>query len=226
MFHQISSIGIKNNYSESKIEKTKLVNGISFIGVPICIFYFALFGLTGYHYHALVFFLGVVIFSLTLLFNKLFGLNFARIYISIFAPICFGYVNVISGNDAGFYMGFIVTTIPSLLLFDTLKQSVFFIILSLALLALSIIGTVFIEPVAIIKFAMVLHLINLFTVIIATLTVVFIFKKELNESKAKTDEKQKEILDSIRYAKRIQHALLPSEKYVERSLKKLKEKPD
>jgi hypothetical protein len=123
-------------------------------------------------------------------------------------------------------MGFIVTTIPSLLLFDTLKQSVFFIILSLALLALSIIGTVFIEPVAIIKFAMALHLINLFTVIIATLTVVFIFKKELNDGKAKIDEKQKEILDSIRYAKRIQHALLPSEKYVERSLKKLKEKPD
>jgi hypothetical protein len=226
IFHKILSVGIKENYSENKIEKTKLVNGISFIGVPICIFYFALFGLTGYHYHALVFFFGIIIFSLTLLFNKLFGLNFARIYISISAPICFGYVNLISGTDAGFYMGFIVTTIPSLLLFDTLKQSVFFIILSLALLALSIIGTVFIEPVAIIKFAMVLHLINLFTVIMATLTVVFIFKKELNESKAKTDEKQKEILDSIRYAKRIQHALLPSEKYVERSLKKLKEKPD
>lgn len=225
-FHKILSVGIKANYSEAKTEKTKLVNGISFIGVPICIFYFALFGLTGYHYHALVFFFGIIIFSLTILFNKLFGLNFARIYISISASICFGYVNLISGTDAGFYMGFIVTTIPSLLLFDTLKQSVFFIILSLALLALSIIGTVFIEPVAIIKFAMALHLINLFTVIIATLTVVFIFKKELNDGKAKIDEKQKEILDSIRYAKRIQHALLPSEKYVERSLKKLKEKPD
>ena len=32
-------------------------------------------------------------------------------------------------------------------------------------------------------------------------------------------EKQKENLDSIRYAKRIQTALLPSEKYIERNLK-------
>jgi len=174
----------------------------------------------------LVFFFGIIIFSLTLLFNKLFGLNFARIYISIFAPICFGYVNVISGNDAGFYMGFIVTTIPSLLLFDTLKQSIFFIVISLLILALSIVGNVFIEPVAAIKFAMALHLINLFTVIMATLTVVFIFKKELNESKAKTDEKQKEILDSIRYAKRIQQALMPNEKYFERNLKRLKDNQD
>ncbi len=225
-FHKILSVGIKANYSEAKTEKTKLVNGISFIGVPICIFYFALFGLTGYHYHALVFFLGIIIFSLTLLFNKLLGLNFARIYISIFAPICFGYVNIVSGHEAGFYMGFIVTTIPSLLLFDTIKQSIFFIVISLLILALSIVGNVFIEPVAIIKFAMALHLINLFTVIMATLTVVFIFKKELNESKAKTDEKQKEILDSIRYAKRIQQALMPNEKYFERNLKRLKDNPD
>ena len=60
----------------------------------------------------------------------------------------------------------------------------------------------------------------------ATLTVVFIFKKELNESKEKTDEKQKEILDSIRYAKRIQQALLPNEKYIERNLNKLNTKKD
>ncbi len=226
VFYKILSVGIKDNYSESKIEKTKLVNGISFVGVPICIFYAALFGLTGYNYHAAVFFIGVIVFLLTLLFNKLFDLNFARIYISIFAPLCFGYVNIISGNDAGFYMGFIVTTIPALLLFDTVKQSIIFIVISLCILALSIVGNVFIEPVATIKFAMALHLINLFTVIMATLTVVFIFKKELNESKAKTDEKQKEILDSIHYAKRIQHALLPNEKYVERSLKRLKDRSE
>ena len=35
------------------------------------------------------------------------------------------------------------------------------------------------------------------------------------------EEKQKEILDSIRYAKRIQHSLLPNEKYISKSLDKL-----
>lgn len=39
-------------------------------------------------------------------------------------------------------------------------------------------------------------------------------KKLVEEQKHLVDEKQKEILDSIHYAKRIQKALLPSEKYI------------
>ena len=38
------------------------------------------------------------------------------------------------------------------------------------------------------------------------------------------EEKNKEILDSIHYSKRIQNALLPSEKYIERNLNRLKKK--
>lgn len=45
---------------------------------------------------------------------------------------------------------------------------------------------------------------------------------ELKEEKLKVEEKQKEILDSIHYAKRIQRSLLTTEKYIEKSLKRLK----
>lgn len=38
------------------------------------------------------------------------------------------------------------------------------------------------------------------------------------------EEKQKEILDSIHYAKRIQRSLLPTEKYIEKKLKELSER--
>jgi tetratricopeptide (TPR) repeat protein len=38
------------------------------------------------------------------------------------------------------------------------------------------------------------------------------------------EEKNKDIVDSVRYAARIQNSLLPTEKYIERNLKKLKEK--
>ena len=50
--------------------------------------------------------------------------------------------------------------------------------------------------------------------------VVFIFRtlKTTRLQKAIIEEKQKEILDSIHYAKRIQTSLLPSEKYIERNL--------
>jgi hypothetical protein len=44
----------------------------------------------------------------------------------------------------------------------------------------------------------------------------------IEKQKEIVEEKQKEILDSIRYAKRIQSALLPADKYVERILTKWK----
>jgi ligand-binding sensor domain-containing protein len=47
---------------------------------------------------------------------------------------------------------------------------------------------------------------------------------ELKKEKELVEEKQKEILDSIRYAKRIQNSLLPTQKYIEKSINKLKNK--
>ncbi|MBK7668940.1 MAG: hypothetical protein IPJ32_17310 [Sphingobacteriaceae bacterium] len=44
------------------------------------------------------------------------------------------------------------------------------------------------------------------------------------EQKHVVEEKQKEIIDSIRYAKRIQMSLLASEKYIQKSIEKLKQK--
>ena len=42
---------------------------------------------------------------------------------------------------------------------------------------------------------------------------------EINHQKEIIEEKQKEILDSIHYAKRIQTALLPNEKYISKFFK-------
>ncbi len=49
-------------------------------------------------------------------------------------------------------------------------------------------------------------------------------KKEVEIQKQIVEEKQKEVLDSIRYAKRIQTALLPSDKYIARNLDELNKK--
>ncbi|MBX2959534.1 MAG: hypothetical protein KF732_06205 [Flavobacteriales bacterium] len=47
-------------------------------------------------------------------------------------------------------------------------------------------------------------------------------KTIIEKQKEIVEEKQKEILDSIRYAKRIQDALLTSQSYIERNLKRLR----
>ncbi|MBL7920826.1 MAG: tetratricopeptide repeat protein [Bacteroidia bacterium] len=48
---------------------------------------------------------------------------------------------------------------------------------------------------------------------------------EINLQKEIIEEKQKEVMDSIRYAKRIQQSLLPTEKYIARNLTDLNKKP-
>ncbi|MGE0560428.1 MAG: tetratricopeptide repeat protein [Flavobacteriales bacterium] len=52
--------------------------------------------------------------------------------------------------------------------------------------------------------------------------VLFLQKEEIATQKQLVEIKQKEIIDSITYAKRIQEALLPSKKYIERNIKRLK----
>jgi len=49
-------------------------------------------------------------------------------------------------------------------------------------------------------------------------------KAEIEFQKSILEEKNKEVTDSIRYAKKIQTSLLPTEKYIERNLNKLKKK--
>lgn len=46
-------------------------------------------------------------------------------------------------------------------------------------------------------------------------------KQKVEEQKLIVEEKQKEIIDSITYARRIQQALLPTEKHIDRTLKRL-----
>ncbi|MBC7864346.1 MAG: hypothetical protein IAF38_15320 [Bacteroidia bacterium] len=50
------------------------------------------------------------------------------------------------------------------------------------------------------------------------------YEKNIIHQKKLVEEKQKEILDSIHYAKRIQRTLITNEKYIERKLKELKNK--
>ncbi|MBA3680915.1 MAG: tetratricopeptide repeat protein [Bacteroidetes bacterium] len=49
-------------------------------------------------------------------------------------------------------------------------------------------------------------------------------KEEISRQKHLVDEKQTEIMDSIKYARRIQESLLPKEKYIERVLTNIRDK--
>jgi Stage II sporulation protein E (SpoIIE) len=218
IFSKIINFGVRKGDTENVIEKMKLVNGISFLGIPICLFYFTLFFVTGYYINAFVFLSGILVFGLPLPINAMFGLRYSRPFILIMAPIFFGVVTVLSGRETGFYMGFLVLAMPPMIFYSKIRTSLFYISGCVSFLTLSIIGLMYIPPVANISYAMAINLINLFTVLLTSTAIVFLFKKELSESREKIQEKNKEILDSINYAKRLQEAILPPSHFVKEHL--------
>lgn len=208
-FIHITEIGIRPEMPEDIKEQVKLVNGISFLGIPISVLFIVLFGLTGHVYIALTFLGGLAVFSLPFLLMKTMGLNVARNFVCAMAPVVFGTASVVSGKDTGFFLGFLVISVPPIIVYPKSKQALAYIILCVLLLALSIVGNVFIEPIDTVPFAMGVFLFNLFIVLTTSIGIVFLFKLELNEGREKLAEKNKEITDSINYAKRIQSAYMP-----------------
>src|SRR6267142_2476726 len=115
LFLKITNFGIKPDTSSAVAEQTRLVNGIGFLGVPICLTYVLIFSITDYYYHALAFSTGIIIFTVPLFLNKWFGLNTGRIFLAIGASVFFAAMSVLSGKDLGFYLGFLVVAIPPIL---------------------------------------------------------------------------------------------------------------
>ena len=67
-------------------------------------------------------------------------------------------------------------------------------------------------------------LFNRFRIIRKQKTIIEQQKEIVEKQKELVEEKQREIIDSIHYAKRIQRSLLPTEKYIDRVMNKLKKK--
>jgi len=220
------NFGISPNTSADMTEQIRLLNGMSFLGVPVCAPYVFMFFIIGNYTLAIAFLIGIVIFSLPLLLTKWFGVGVGRVFIAIMASVFFGFVSVLAGKDAGFYLGFLVVSVPPIILFPKFKTGAIFVSISILIMLTSIYFTMRFTPECVIPFplSMVVYLINLFTVLLATLGIIFIFKSELSESRAKLEEKNKEITDSIKYAVRIQKAMMPTEKYVRKIIDQLKDK--
>ncbi len=214
---KIINFGIKPGFSSDVIEKMQLLNVISFLGVPICFSYVILFVITSHYFHTVVFLLVALGFIIPLLLNAWKGLKIAIPVLTISAPVFWAFITIIMGKETGFYFGFMVMCIPPMLFYPSLKKSLISVGPCLIMFFLSIIGLRIFPPVETFSFAMTLFVINLFTVLITILFIVYFFKSQLNESRAKVKEKNREIVDSINYAKRIQNAMLPSEVFFQRN---------
>ncbi|MES2285264.1 MAG: SpoIIE family protein phosphatase [Bacteroidota bacterium] len=218
LFNKITNFGIKLELSFEKAEKMRLVNVICFLGVPISFFYTILFAITSHYFHAIVFFFGLFVFVIPILINSWKGLKLSIPVATIFIPLFWAFVTITSGRETGFYLGFIVFCLPPILFFPTFRESLFYLWTGIVLFVFSMIGLMIFPPVDVFPFAMGLFLINLVTVVTTIIIITYFFKKELDESRVKVQEKNREISDSINYAKRIQYAMLPAEDSFQKKL--------
>jgi serine phosphatase RsbU (regulator of sigma subunit) len=219
LFNKITNSGVGPDLKPEVAEKTKLVNTISFLGVPICLFYTAFFAITSHYFHATVFFVGILIFIMPPLLNLWKGTTISVPAFTVATPVFWAFLTITAGKETGFYLGFIIFCIGPMLFFTTLRESLFYVWIGIILFFVSIIGLALFPPADTFPFAMWIFMINLFTVLITIVVVVYLFKKESDESRMKIKEKNREILDSINYAKRIQNAILPSESLLKSKLK-------
>lgn len=136
---------------------------------------------------------------------------------------CFSFLFGTSNNS---YYYFLFMPIACNIFFDTKKESVFYLIISILFMAANIVYTDYFEPYY--KKESWMPLVSYPNIIFAPLLIflgVSLFKKEnisyayqIEEQRKTLEEKNNEITDSINYAKRLQNAILPPLSFIRKYL--------
>lgn len=148
----------------------------------------------------------------------------ARIYFFIVSLTFVMYIHILSGNESGTHIAFVLMGTLHLVLFRSTRWSWHLFILSILLMAsTSLYVGYFGAPLDYVtedikKFS---YYMNVLSAMFLVFSVVFYFKKGAIEFEAtivnkneEISQKNKDITDSIQYAKRIQNSILPSESVV------------
>ncbi len=216
LFLYISNRGVKPGMDEDSVEEIQILNGIGFTGLPICLFYFVLFAVSGHIDRAALFLVGIPIFNFSVIFIHLFGFRFCRATMCILIPVIWYSITVAFGRECGFYLGFIVTTFPPFLFFRTVRGALPFVIFGVFCMIGSVITLAILNQPSVVSFAMAIYGTNLIVALLAAVVIIIFFREQILTNRLILREQKKEIVDSINYASRIQSAIMASKSDVEK----------
>ncbi len=230
MIKQILNIGSTSFNSDTLNRKIRVSNLISFITIVTMIGYIPIaitFKMTG----IIVlnsFFMLTSFFSFYLNYRNKYSLSF---YINcIYGLIYFVFGTVLYGLESNLQFFMLIMCLISIALFENVIILRIFVASAVVSFFIMVIGlknqTGFMALTDEMKKAQgLIGVVNLFILFIITILFFsffrrenIIFQKAILKQKAIIEEKQKEILDSINYAKRIQYALLASEELLNKNL--------
>jgi serine phosphatase RsbU (regulator of sigma subunit) len=206
--------GINKSTKDDEAEKIRYLNGISLLGLPLCVFYTVLFFITGYNLQAWSFSVGIPIFLSSIFTTRYIGLRPSRIISATMAPLFFAFNTVLLGEKAGLYMGFLVITIPPWLFYYHFRKSGLLVFFSVICLVSAFIAMHYINPPDELPYARYIFFFNLSIAMLIEFAMIIFFKNEILNNRRVLKEKNKEIMDSISYAKRIQEAIFPTDNII------------
>jgi serine phosphatase RsbU (regulator of sigma subunit) len=217
----ISDVGCYPELDLEEKRRIRLLNRLSFISFVVLMVYMIVEIIIHVYVFIpfLIIMLGFVVITFLLLHNRkyTFAKNFAVILISI----CISFFMLNTGNAMSEILFVPLTAMP-LIVFRNKKASVFYLLYILALSVVLRLVQPYIDPLLKLNedefiFFRAMNLIN---GIVITYFITYYFKKsnETYESQLVhmneiVSEKNKEITDSINYAKHIQNAILPSQQF-------------
>lgn len=218
LFDKLVHLGIRDSQFEDTKERIRFLNGISLLGVPFCTVYAIIFFATGFPVAGCLSSIGVLVFFLPHILITIIGFDVTRIIVALVVPAYFCLLSILCGAETGYYLGFLVISFPPLLFFGRQKTALIFVGWSATCLALSIVGMATFEPTVEVPFTMGIFLSNIIVVYCSQVITILFFKRELTGSRTIIRIKNKEVVDSIVYARRIQEAILPSETLIKQHL--------
>jgi sigma-B regulation protein RsbU (phosphoserine phosphatase) len=230
MIKKILNIGLENSNSESLNRKIRISNLISFITIITMV---------GYIPAAIAFEMtGIIILNMLFLASSFLGFYLhskhrynAAIYVTCgFGLIYFIFGTVFYGMQSNLHFFMLIMCLIGIALFESALALKFFLGIAITSFFTMHIGLKGVDGVLTYTDEMrkaqeVISVVNLF--ILFTVTILFfgffrrenlLFQKAILKQKEIIEEKQKEILDSIAYAKRIQFSLLASDNLLNANL--------
>ena len=215
MINKLLRLGIRPDHSFQQQNKLKVFNTACWLVLAICSFYFV-FGLVSHFYLAVivsVFFICSILVSQCLLRYRKDSLAFHL------AMIC-GFIfltafTLLFGDDSKSYFYFLFMPVASTILFDSIKISIKYMVISILYLVFNVAFIENMAPYYDIKGMWYFGYPNMVFSVLLVFMGLRVFKqenlrysKQIEDQHQKLEEKNKEMTDSINYARRIQYTLL------------------
>ncbi len=218
-WHALINVGIDENTSLFDRKRVHLINGIGFISSTFYVInFFRYIYAPSMVYECIVAFICNLI-PIFINYKKKYG--FACHYYCTFNIAWYLFLGVTAGTVDYSDFIFIPSSVAAMIFFRELRISIIYFILNLVSFGLVRYSHTIMKPVFQFKGQEDLAFSDLFTVFLMVFLIVIYFRfenstqeKSLEERNKIVEEKNKDILDSINYAKRIQTALLKEEERV------------